>query len=323
MIRGYAAADGRLRLVDDPLDQIGEVAWFDLVNPAAGEETALEHTLGVDVPTREDMEEIEVSSRLFMENGVAFMTATILANTEGDQPVAAPVSFVLMADRLITVRHAEPRAFQIFPQRAEKVAMGCNDGETILVALLEAIVDRLADILEKIGREIDQTSNSIFTQADPSFARARDFRPTLQAIGRKGELTTKVQDSLMTLQRLFGYFAHVAEQRKRDRELKASIKTLARDASSLADYAASLSQKITFLLDATLGMITIQQNATIKIFSVVAVVLMPPTMIASIYGMNFRNMPELNWPWAYPVALLVMVLAAVLPYVFFKRRGWL
>ena len=323
VIRGYLYADGRLRPVEQAMDRIGEAVWFDLLNPTADERAELVAALGTTLPDREDMEEIEISSRLYYENEAAYMTAMLLSQTEGNEPIIAPVTFVLAGHRLITIRYHEPRAFQTFPARAEKVAMGCNSGEAVLVALLEAIVDRIADVVEKVGRDIDQISHDVFRHKDLTPAKTRDFQTLLESIGRKGDLISNIRDSLVTLERLIGFLTQIANQSKSDKEIRARVKTLSRDARSLSDHVGFLSQKITFLLDATLGMINIEQNAIIKIFSVAAVAFLPPTLIASIYGMNFHDMPELSWPWGYPLALALMVASALLPFWYFKRRGWL
>ena len=201
--------------------------------------------------------------------------------------------------------------------------MGCETGESVLVALLEAIVDRLADILERAGRDIDQISRAVFRHRADKPTRSHDFQEMLEAIGRKGDLTSNIRDSLVTLERLVGFLCQAMLPRKNGRDMRDRVKTLARDIRSLEDHASFLSQKITFLLDATLGMINIEQNAIIKIFSVAAVVFLPPTLVASIYGMNFEFMPELGWHLGYPLALVVMIGSAILPYLYFKRRGWL
>ncbi len=323
MIKAFVLDNDRLRPVDDLEANKDAVIWADLVTPTKEEEAEVEKWLGVGVPTREEMEEIEISSRLYIENGAYFMTATLPAKTDEDHPVMSPVTFVLSGSRLITIRYHEPRAFQTFPMRAEKVTMGCTNGETILVSLLEAIVDRLADVLERIGHDIDTISHGIFQSSETKASkRDRDFQKVLQAIGRKEELTSNIRESLMTLQRLSGFLGNVTMQAK-SKDVRARVKTLSRDVSSLTDHASFLSNKITFLLDATLGMINIEQNGIIKIFSVAAVVFLPPTLVASIYGMNFDIMPELKWLLGYPFALCLMVLSAILPYLYFKRRGWL
>lgn len=323
MITGYVNHDGRLQPVEGLRENEDGLVWIDLLNPTDAEEDDIEKRLGVNIPTKDEMEEIEISSRLYTENDASFMTAILPSQADGDDPQMAPVSFVLAGNRLITVRYHEPRAFQTFPNRAERASMGCGTGEGVLVALLEAIVDRLADILERAGREIDGISRNIFQHKGANPSKSRDFQKVLESIGRKGDLISNIRDSLVTLERLVGFLGQGAMQRKSDKALRERIKTLSRDVRSLADHDSFLSQKITFLLDATLGMINIEQNAIIKIFSVAAVVFLPPTLIASIYGMNFDYMPELKWLLGYPFALCLMVLSAILPYLFFKRRGWL
>jgi magnesium transporter len=320
MIRGFVPDNGRLRLVENVLEQLDDVVWIDLVSPTDEEERILESRLGLDIPTREEMEEIEVSSRLYSENDAAFMTATLPSRTDSDDLLMGPVTFVLAADKLITVRYHEPRAFNTFPQRATQVSLGCTRGDTVLIALLEAVVDRLADVLERLRREVDAISHDIF-RVDTAKASG-DFTGVLQGIGRKGDLASNIQDALVSLQRLLGFFGHVA-QRTDEKDVRARIKTSSRDVQSLMDHTSFLSQKITFVLDATLGMINIEQNNIIKIFSIAAGVFLPPTLIASIYGMNFTHMPELRWPLGYPLACVVMLLSALLPFWWFKRRGWL
>ncbi len=323
MIREFQNEKGRLRAVDGPPELSEALVWIDLISPTREEETTLEGRLGIGLPTKEEMEEIEISSRLYNEDGASFMTALLPANADGDDPDMCPVTFVLAGPRLITVRYHEPTAFRTFPIRAEKIPMGVETGEGVLVALLEAIVDRLADILERAGRDIDQTSRGIFRRKNGKPTSSQDFQKTLEAIGRTGDLTSNIRDSLVTLERVATFLGQGAGQRNSGKEMRERVKTLSRDVRSLSDHAGFLSQKITFLLEATLGMISIEQNAIIKIFSVAAVVFLPPTLIASIYGMNFEHMPELEWLVGYPFAIGLMILCAILPYLFFKRRGWL
>ncbi|MER9403212.1 magnesium/cobalt transporter CorA [Mesorhizobium caraganae] len=324
MIKAFVVDNDRLRLADDLVANGDQVVWADLLNPTKEEEATIETWLGVAIPTREEMEEIEISSRLYIEDGAYFMTATLPAQTEIDDPLMSPVTFVLAGPRLVTIRYHEPKAFKTFPLRAEKVATGCTTGNTILIGLLEAIVDRLADILERAGRDIETISRDIFEASSTKVnKRNRDFQELLKAIGRKEDIASSIRDSLISLQRLSGFLAHVATQIKMSKDVRARIKTVSRDVLSLADHATFLSQKISFLLDATLGMISIEQNAIIKIFSVAAVIFLPPTLVASIYGMNFDVIPELKWELGYPFAIGLMILSAILPFWYFRRRGWL
>jgi magnesium transporter len=323
MISAYTSDGGRLQLIEPDAATLKEVVWLDLFEPTKEEEAAVERALGIDVPLREEMEEIEISSRLYFEDDAVFMTATWPSNTDGDDPHLAPVTFVLAGERLVSVRYHEPRTFQTFTSRACRAAIGCHNGEAVLVALLEAQVDRLADVLERIGRDIALLSREVFQRPGSKPRSGSQFQPVLESIGSKGDLTSNIRDCLGSLARMIGFLGNVALKGKNNKELRARIGTLSSDCQSIIDHAGFLTQKIMFLLDATLGHISIEQNAIIKIFSVAAVVFLPPTLIASIYGMNFDFMPELAWPFGYPLAVLLMVVSAVLPFWYFKRRRWL
>ena len=300
-----------------------EVVWIDLLNPTPDDEKKVERALKFDVPTREEQQEIEASSRLYQENGAYFMTATLLYNAEQGEPRTTPVTFILAGQRLVTVRYAEPRAFSIYVERCNRAEAELKTGSAVLIGLLETIIDRLADFIERLQAEVEGLSHSIFEIKGGAASRQRRFDVLLRAIGREGEITSKARESTHSFGRLLTFLVHAANERKEVKPLQARIRTAARDVHSLTDHATFLSGKIMFLLDATLGMINIQQTDIIKIFSVAAVVFLPPTLIASIYGMNFQHMPELDWWFGYPLALALMVLAAVVPYLYFKRRGWL
>lgn len=316
MIRSYVNEDHVLREGDAPEDAL----WVDLVAPGPGEADEIGARLGVELPTREEMAEIEVSSRLYSEDGAIFLTALVPAQAGQGATEIAPVSFVLSRGRLVTLRDHAPRAFETFARRAAKTPLGCTDGEAVLVALLDAVVDRVADILEQVAQEVDALSRRVFDGEDRSSAR---FQEALREIGRKGGFASSIRDSLVTLERAVSFLsshtaANPALARHRD-----DLASLAADIRALSDHADFLGQKINFLLDATLGLISIEQNRIMQLFSVVAVVFLPPTLVASIYGMNFEVMPELSWPWGYPAALGLIVASAVLPYLWFRRRGWL
>ena len=300
-----------------------ETVWIDLINPTSDEEKIIEGALGLDVPTREEQQEIEVSSRLYQEDGVYFMTATVLVHTDTPEPTATPVTFILAGQQLITVRYAEPRAFSIFLTRSKRPDASLINGSAVLIGLIETVIDRLADFLERAQAEVETLSRSIFGIRGSAGSRQRRFDGLLRSIGREGEITSLARESAYSLGRLLTFLTHAANERKEDKLTKARIRTAARDVASLADHVSFLSNKIVFLLEATLGMINIEQNDIIKIFSIAAVVLLPPTLVASAYGMNFEFIPELKWFLGYPFALVLMVASAVLPYLYFKRKGWL
>jgi len=297
--------------------------WLDLVNPAPGEDKVVERLLGVGVPTREEMQEIEVSSRLYVEHHARFMTATLMCNSETATPKTTAVTFILSGHRLVTVRYDDPRPFIIV---GNKLARNCPvhvTGETVLLDLLDAVIDRAADILERIGMEVDRVSHDIFEPDNGKENTPVSYKNILKAIGSKGDLTSKVRESLVSIGRLLLFLANEAEGMRWNKDVRLQLQTMQRDVLSLSDHATYLSNKIQFLLDAMLGVVQIEQNNVIKIFSVAAVVFMPPTLVASMYGMNFKHMPELEWIYGYPMAIVMMLGAAILPYYFFKWRKWL
>jgi magnesium transporter len=322
MIRSYGTLGGKL-VPHEGGAPAADAVWYDLLAPDAAEEQTIGALVGLDLPTREDRQEIEVSSRLYTDDGALVMTATIPANTANDRPIMAPVSFILAKGRLVTIRDHEPRSFETFARRAQKSQMGCTEGDSVLIELLDEIVDRLADVLERIARDVDEISRQIFDDATDARKTEDGYRALLRDIGRKGDLASNIRESLLTLERMATYIGSHTRGHPRLEGYKEEIASLGTDVRALSDHADFLGQKINFLLDATLGFINIRQNSIMQLFSVVAVVFLPPTLVASMYGMNFEWMPELTWPWGYPMALGLMLVTAVGPYLWFKRRGWL
>ena len=324
MLFGYGQEAGRLRQAETIRADLAGIVWVDMVEPSAADEAFVETALGIDVPTRDEMQEIEISSRLYQEDGAAFMTALLPTNTDTDEPDVAPVTFVLAGEHLVTVRYHRPRSFTAFPARAERIGAPCDTNELVLMAILEAAVDRIADVLERAGRDVDAVSREVFGDRTAEPMSSQELRTLLRRLGRSGDLVSKLRDGLVSLERLVGFLVPVLDHRgSADKELRGRLKTLARDVDSLTDHADFLAQKITFLLDATLGLVNIEQNSIMKIVSIAALVFLPPTLVGAIYGMNFEVMPELHWTLGYPLALVLMALSAILPYWFFKRRGWL
>jgi magnesium transporter len=300
-----------------------QAVWIDLDSPAPAEDKLIERAIGVAVPTREEMQEIEVTSRLYVENGALFMTATLMCQSESESPKTTAVTFVLAGHRLITVRYDEPRPFTIVSTKFARACPPGVTGEMVMMDMLDAIIDRAADILEKISADVDQMSREIFEPEGSVAERSRSYHDILRAIGRKGDLTSKARESLVSIHRVVLYLANEADNMEWAKDQRTMLKGMQRDVVSLSDHATYLANKITFLLDAMLGVVSLDQNNIIKIFSVAAVVFMPPTLVASIYGMNFKHLPELNFEYGYPMAIVMMVAAAVLPYLFFKWKRWL
>ena len=317
MIRFLSFDAGGVREIPATEAPPPEAVWLDLLDPTPEEIATLERATGIDLPSRADMAEIEISSRLYAENGALYMTALILARVDGEDALIEPVTFVLTERALVTVRYHDPVVFDVFVQRVGRGTLAVSDGEGALLEMLDVIVDRLADVLEGVGRELDAISRDIFVRRGGATRPAGESRTALAHLGRMGDKTSKVRDSLVTLERLTSFLALRLKARGARRD---ELKTVARDIRALLDQSGYLAQKVTFLLDGMLGLINIEQNAIIKIFSVAAVIFLPPTLVASIYGMNFAFMPELSWRYGYPMAIGLMILSALVPYLFFKRR---
>ena len=323
MLTIYDAAGGGLVKREARTAITNATVWIDLLNPTSEEDGTVETALGIAIPTRAEMREIEASNRLYNETGAHFMTAFIVYNVEAQIPSFTAVTFILVGHRLVTVRYAEPRAFPIFLQRVDKGDAACGSGAVIMIGLLEALIHRKADLIERNQDEVDGLAPAIFDIKGGQQTRNRRFDVILKNLGKQGDITSRSQESAVSLERLLTYFAAAARERGEDKRLLQRIETARRDIHSLMEHMRFLLGRINFLLDATLGMITTEQNQIIKLFSVMAVVLLPPTLIASIYGMNFKFMPELDWILGYPLALGLMIVSGLVPYVYFRRKGWL
>jgi magnesium transporter len=326
MLALFAPADSALKRAG-PIDLNAlpeDAVWIDLERPTADEDRAVEKLAGIAVPTREDMQEIEISSRLYIENGARYMTASLMCGADTTSPRLSPVTFILAGRKLVTVRYDEPRPFPVVENRLARTPSFSATGETVLLELLDAVIDRCADILERAGSEVDDVSREIFEpEGAARTGHPKRYSDILIAIGRKGDLVSKVRESLVSIGRLVAFLTVEGEGLKWPKDSRTQLKTMQRDVISLTDHASYLSNKITFVLDAMLGVVNLEQNNIIKLFSVMAVVLMPPTLIASIYGMNFKFMPELEWAHGYTMALGMMLVAAIVPYMFFKWKKWL
>lgn len=319
-------ADGSARPLstEESLDACPDDAvWLDLHCPVRAEELFVERLLGIDVPTRDELKDIEPSSRLYSENGAVYMTASVLWRADSNLPELTDVGFILAGKRLVTIRYSEPKSFNIFIGAYSRCAAGRWTGVMVLTRLLETISDRSAELLEYAELQVDEISKRVFAAREGSGRKGRSFpQSTLFDIGQEQRLVAKTRDSLASLYRLLT-FLYAVQLIQEDKDVKELCRTVTRDVQSLSEHASFVSGNITFLLDASLGFINLEQNSIIKIFSIASVVFLPPTLAASIYGMNFKDMPELDWTLGYPFALLLMVISAVVPFFFFRWKGWL
>jgi magnesium transporter len=326
----HSPAEGGQRPADLATERLPEnVVWIDLVRPEPEEVAFVKRTTGLDVPTVANLSEIESSSRLRNENGVLYLSAPLIYRADSNQPLTTPVGFVLTRERLITVRFEELTAFKTFADRDLAAETAPLSSAAVFAGLMDAIADRLADILENIAAELDTLSHRLFrTPATEPAARrppareTADLRVILRRVGHSGDLASKIRDSLHGIGRIVPYVTSLAADWLPP-EIKPRLDTVRQDVASLADYDGHLVNKIQLLLDATLGLINVEQNNIIKVLTIVSVVGIPPTLIASMYGMNFKGMPEYDWSWGYPYGLAMIVLSAILPLAWFKWRGWI
>ena len=299
--------------------------WIDLEQPTRDEELLVERCLGLEVPTQSEMAEIEPSSRLYEQDGVLYMTISALWGISEGDPQTTPVGFVLSGNRVVTVRSHTPKPVAVFADHVKREPGLARDADTVLLRLLDAFIDRLADELEAVGTDLETISSQIFARKlEARRIPADRLTALLTSIGRTQSLLAKIRYSAVTTSRMLGFLA--GSHRLNDPaqgEARNHMTSLMTDVSSLAEHANFLADNVIFLLDASLGLISIEQNAAMKIFSWAAVVFLPPTLIAGIYGMNFKVFPELRWEFGYPVALAMMLASAILPYLYFRRRGLL
>ncbi len=320
MIFPYELRDGHLfkRAPSDPLQG---ALWVDLYRPLNSQVQAAT-ALGFDVPTLADLEEIEISNRLYHENNFDYMTVVLPGqDLEGNQHLG-PVCFALREGILFTVRHHAPRPFETFPARAEKSALGCGTPDLIFLGLMEEIVARLADFLETSGRGLETIAAHIYAprrKGDPS----KELGQILADLGREGATLSNVRLSLLTLGRALNFIAPAMARRGHDVAVTAGLTALLRDIEAMEVHTDFLSTRLGLISDAATSAINLAQNTTVRIVSVVAVLFSPPTLIASIYGMNFQIMPELSAPWGYALSLLAMMASAVFAWSFFRWKGWL
>ena len=324
MLNVYAQGPGGLvSLPHEPGAPLPPQAlWIDLLEPTPEEEKLVEDSLHIDVPTREEMREIEASNRFYEDEGSLFMTATIVTKLDTDLPQNAQITFILVGKQLVTNRYSDPVSIRRFIHFSQSHPATCGSAATLLAGLLESIVNRIADVLEHLGSEIDTLSAQIFSRSRHRRSAAADFGTLLERIGQCGDLVSKGRESLASLARLLVFVQQVGEAHVPE-DARTRFRTSSRDVGPMSEYATFLGDKVQFLLDATLGMVSIDQNNVLKIFSVVTLFFLPPSVVVGFYGMNFERIPWLHTIWGPWYALGLMIVSAVAPYMYFKRRGWL
>jgi len=322
-IAGTVASVGFDRKILDPVEPIPPNAiWIDMVEPTADEDQKVERYIGSRVPSRSDPDFVEPVESYYAENGVRYLHACVVSEAE-NTPDVIEVAFILGPKTLVTVRYDAGDAFELFGRRLGKIPATALHPDAVAVGLVNTAVDRSARALNKVGVKLDAIASRTFRAKGDQSARGKIYSETLDALGREDERISNLRESLVELERLLLFLLSEGRSADAPKPVREATKSALRDLQALEQDASFKAQKVQFLLDATLGFINLAQNDIIKLFSVLAVIFMPPTMIASIYGMNFKLMPELDWTWGYPAALVLMVMVAVGPYVFFRWKKWL
>ncbi|WP_374307943.1 magnesium transporter CorA family protein [Methylocella sp.] len=300
------------------------VNWIDAFRPDEREAAYLERAMKIAVPTYARLSEIETSSRLYRDKDHLYMSLPAIVRLSSGSPQTSPLGFVLNKDLLLTIRYKQMKACEDLHYAQPVNNRRAADGPSALITLLEAIIDRAADELEKIHAELDSLSASVFAdnQSKGPEKTTDDLRRIITRVGRAGDLTSKIADVLLGVGRMAPFVATEAADYLTADE-RAKIKSLSRDIASLNDYETRQTDKIQFLLDATLGLTGIEQNVIFRILTIVSVMVGPPTVVAGVYGMNFKYMPELEWPFGYAFGLAMVFVSALIPFIWFKKRGWL
>lgn len=325
MITIYTKRDGKIeakQLIAG--EQVPEgIIWIDMQSPSHDEEITVEKQLGIQIPSREEVWKNQVLNRFYKEGDVCYMTAAIITKVDCPYPQTSSVTFILSPRYLLTMRYIAPTSFNNFAQRIQKSPQKFLSSAHVLEGLMEEIITRVAHNSEVVVDTLDQLSHNIFGEgvlSEKSSNPSQLMKKVLTQIGTCADLNSKINESLHSLSRTLSFFKQVNNS---GADIDGDISILATDVLALIKQTAFLSDKITFQLDATLGMINVEQNLIIKMFSVVAVFFLPPTMISSIYGMNFEHMPELSWDYGYPMAIGIMIMCAIVPFVYFRKKGWL
>ncbi len=326
MLRTFSVRDGHLHVEEDaPADALPlGVLWLDLQSPSAEEEAAVERLAGLDIPTRAEAAAIGESARLYLEDGALVMTAAVVAGvSEGRRPVAADVTFVLTSSLLVTVRDADPLPFRAFVQKCKREPAVRERPETVFLALVETIIDRAAELLDGAQADLERVSAEAFADGDRQ-ARRRpiDSRLLVKRLGRINALAARLRESLLGLGRMLAFFRQNGAEGLPE-PARRRLASMEGDVRALAEFDAQLSNELSFVLEALFGLTNAEQNRIMRVFTIASVLFLPPTLVGTIYGMNFEVMPELKWMLGYPMALGLMAASAILPYWLFRRNGWL
>jgi len=319
MVRCFLKNNNKLEVItdlnefDNNPDKQSKVVWLDMLMPTSKEISFVETTFGIDFPTKQESEEIEISSRYWEEDKKIEINSFFLIATE-ESAHNETVSFILQDNVLISIRYKELNTFEEFAKRFYYAPREFKNGFYIFSQLLDIRVDADADIIEKLSKDITKLRKHVFTDY------TTDDEDILEKISSFEDLNMNIRENLMDKQRILTSFM---KSTKVDATLRNDVVIMLKDIKSLIDYTGFNFERLDYLQNIFVGMLNIEQNKVIKIFTIMNVIFLPPTLIASIYGMNFKILPELDWNYGYAYSLVLMVLSAIAPLAFFKKKGWI
>ncbi|MBL8639605.1 MAG: magnesium transporter CorA [Alphaproteobacteria bacterium] len=326
MIKIYSRRGNTTELIEaqSESDFPSGVAWVDLVTPTAAELDMVQKYYNIEIPSKKEVWKNNVLNRLYAEENIAYMTAALITKSGTPYPDTAAVTFILGPDFLLTVHDIDPTSFRNLGARLFKSAYLFQSSANLAEALFEEMIIRVAYNSEQVVTMLDELSHGIFATdifLDKKVKNTTSLmKSTLKSLGNAADLNSKINESLHSISRMLIFFKQYTHNEPAQNSI---IDMLSSDAQALITQSAFLSDKITFQLDATLGMINVEQNLIIKIFSIFTIFFLPATLVSSIYGMNFTHMPELHWVMGYPFALTLMAICAIVPQIYFRKKGWL
>ncbi|MEQ8508693.1 MAG: CorA family divalent cation transporter [Rhodospirillaceae bacterium] len=322
MMTLYKKHDDRLVVVENSPSQnaLTDALWIDLFNPSGAEIAQVEGLLGISLPTSEDTKLLAPADRSYQDGNCVVLTAAVLARDEELYPFIDDLTFVVSKTRLVTLRTSEPLPISRYATACAERPHNLSDGRHVFLGLLTAFINRLSEYVQANGASMYEGSKRVFADRSNDPISSAEFQTTVSSIGRNSDVNAKARESLLNVGLLIDY---VGNAWFGEEDIQRVLTDLRRDVTDISEYASFIASQRAFLLSAVLGLLTLEQSRVTKILSIAATVFLPPTLIASIYGMNFKVMPELSSPWGYPAALALMLLSAVVPYLFFRWKKWL
>ncbi|MCS5711331.1 CorA family divalent cation transporter [Candidatus Berkiella aquae] len=317
----YLYIDQNGVLVKNPAN--ATLAWIDVNSPTLEERTAIEKQMNIILPQHHELHQLEYSNRFYMENDSLFMFVNVLTKA-APLPETHAITLIVTPKGLVTLRYSHPNPIQLLLDQIDQRPIEAKNYLSILPMLLEIFVGKIADVFELVGETSDQMVMTLIRSVNNKMKKNHNeaLNKLLREINSLENLLSKGYQSLSSINLLLGFYEQHDNEHKENYYI-VNMEIIKKDLKSLLKHGDYLTQKLSFHLQSTLGLINIEQTQIVKMFTVLAMVFLPPTLLASIYGMNFKFMPELDWVYGYPLAVILMIGSAFIPYRYFKKKGWI